>query len=303
VAVLQFGIPVGTILAFFTTGLITDAFDSWRAPFLVAAVPGLILAVLLLRIDEPARGAADDVSVTVDPGTDDRGILGVWRTVFAAPTMRWLVVSGIGLQVAAYSLTTFLVPLLQRYYGLSLTVAGLHAGVVLGLASLLGLVVGGVISDRLSRRSAGHRVFLGGFTLLLAAPIAWLAFRIGPDHLTLFVATISLVSFLQFFFHTSALPAIADVNPPHLRSQATAMFFAGCYLFGGALGPIATGMISDALAVAGHGVSAEAYGLNQALLIMMPIALLLAGVGLVGAAAHRQPGPRPAGPRHRSVRA
>ncbi|GED98862.1 hypothetical protein nbrc107697_29010 [Gordonia crocea] len=37
-AVLQFGIPVGTILAFFTTGLITDAFDSWRAPFLVAAV-------------------------------------------------------------------------------------------------------------------------------------------------------------------------------------------------------------------------------------------------------------------------
>ena len=58
-AVFQLGIPLGLILAFFTTGLIVDAFGSWRAPFVIAAVPGLLLGVALMRIDEPARGASE----------------------------------------------------------------------------------------------------------------------------------------------------------------------------------------------------------------------------------------------------
>lgn len=281
VAILQFGIPIGTILAFFTTGLIRDAFDSWRAPFLVAAIPGLLLAVLLFRIDEPERGAADGVAPTAEGRR--ASVVAVWREVWAVRTMRWLVLSGIGVQVASYGLISFVVPFLQRYYGLSLTVAGLNAGIVVGVAALLGLVVGGVLSDRMSRRSASGRVLVGAVAILISVPIAFAAFRLGPDSLVLFVAMLSVVSFLQYFFHTSALPAVADVNPPHMRSSAVAIFFAAFYLFGGALGPVLTGWLSDTFEASGHGVSAEAYGLNLALLIVMPSALLIAAVGLLGA--------------------
>jgi MFS family permease len=288
VAVFQLGIPIGLTLAFFTTGLIADAFDSWRAPFLVAAVPGILLAFALFRIREPERGAADDVprasaAELAVSATGDAATKAVWA-ILRIRTMQWLIFSGIGLQVAAYSLGTFLVPLLQRYYDLSLTMAAVNAGIVLGLAGLVGLLLGGVVGDRASRRSPGHRVMVGGFSLLASAPLTFLAFRLDSGELALFMATLSVAWLLQFFFHTTAFPAVADVVPAACRSTAMGVMFAAFYLLGGAFGPIATGLLSDLFAEAGHGVSAEAYGLHTALLAVVPASILLGAIGLIGAA-------------------
>ncbi|MCF8608921.1 MFS transporter [Gordonia sp. HY285] len=284
VAVLQFGVPIGTILAFFTTGFIMEAFGTWRAPFIVAALPGLLLAFLIFRLDEPERGAADahvrNDSLTVAPAS----ILETVRTVMAVPTMRWLTISGIGVQIAAYGLVTFIVPLFQRYFELTLTQAALNAGITVGIAALLGLTISGLVSDRASRRSPSARILVGAAALLAAAPLAYLAFQFKPDQLLIFVGVLSVVSFLQYFFHTSALPAVADVNPPHLRASATAIFFGCFYLLGGAFGPVLLGFLSDLLAASGHGIDATAYGLTRSLAIVMPLALLLAAAGLFGAA-------------------
>ena len=285
VAVFQIGIPVGLILAFFTTGLIVEAFDSWRAPFFIAAVPGLVLAVALLRIKEPERGASE---AGVAARMPDLTVRAAVRAVWEVQTMRWLILSGIGVQLAAYSISTFLVPFFQRYYELTLTQAGVAAGVVLGFTGLVGLFLGGWAADRASRRSARGRVVVGALALTIAAPLTVAAFLVGPDALGPFVALMSLAWLLQFFFHTSALPAVSDVVQPALRSTAIAVFFALFYLLGGAFGPVVTGVLSDALAqrdVAG-GVSAEAHGLHLALLIVLPVSLFIAAAGLFGAARH-----------------
>jgi MFS family permease len=288
VAVFQLGIPIGVTLAFFTTGLIVGAFDSWRAPFLIAAVPGLLLAFALFRIREPERGAADDVPLPNDATPAESAPQGaatsaVWG-ILRIRTMQWLIISGIGLQVAAYSVGTFLVPLLQRYFDLSLTMAAVDAGIVLGLAGLVGLLLGGVVADRASRRSPAHRVMVGGASLLASVPLTFVALQLGPDRLVLFVAVFSIAWLLQFFFHTTAYPAVADVVPAAHRSTAMGVFFAAFYLLGGAFGPIVTGVLSDLFAEAGHGVSAEAYGLHTALLAVVPASLLVGAMGLIGAA-------------------
>jgi MFS family permease len=59
IGIFMLGLPVGMVLAFFTVGGIAQAFNSWRAPFIVAAVPGLILAICFFFIREPARGASE----------------------------------------------------------------------------------------------------------------------------------------------------------------------------------------------------------------------------------------------------
>lgn len=288
VAVFQLGIPIGLILAFFTTGAIVDAFDSWRAPFFVAAVPGLVLAVALLRIEEPERGAAEPAGGSTGVHAQTLSLRDAIRTVWAIRTMRWLILSGIGVQIAAYSVATFLVPFFQRYHDLSLTEAGISAGIVLGFTGLVGLFLGGWASDRAGRRSPRGRVVVGAIALVVAAPLAALAFSLGPESLGLFIAVMSVAWVLQFFFHTSALPAVADVVQPALRSTAIAIFFALFYLFGGALGPIITGILSDVFANgdAAGGVSGEAHGLHVALLAVIPASLLLAGLGLFGASRH-----------------
>ena len=62
--IFMLGLPLGLLLAFFTIGWMVKAFDSWRAPFFIAAVPGLILAVFMFFIKEPKRGAAESVQVS-----------------------------------------------------------------------------------------------------------------------------------------------------------------------------------------------------------------------------------------------
>ncbi|MGA9221767.1 MAG: MFS transporter, partial [Pseudomonas graminis] len=42
--IFMLGLPLGLLLAFFTIGAMVQAFGSWRAPFFIAAVPGLVLA-------------------------------------------------------------------------------------------------------------------------------------------------------------------------------------------------------------------------------------------------------------------
>ena len=41
----------------------------WRHAFLIASIPGFILAVMLMFIDEPKRGAQDHLKDTLVRGT------------------------------------------------------------------------------------------------------------------------------------------------------------------------------------------------------------------------------------------
>ena len=61
------GLPLGLLLAYFTIGAMVQAFGSWRAPFFIAAIPGLLLAVFMFFIQEPTRGAAESVRVQQSP--------------------------------------------------------------------------------------------------------------------------------------------------------------------------------------------------------------------------------------------
>ena len=57
-------IPVGSALGYAIGGVVAQHYG-WRAAFLVAGVPGLILAGLMLRLEDPERGALDAVKEEV----------------------------------------------------------------------------------------------------------------------------------------------------------------------------------------------------------------------------------------------
>lgn len=70
ISIVSLGIPIGLLLAFLTVGVIVESTGTWRAPFVIAAVPGLLLAVAMLFVKEPPRGASDTVELhTADEQT------------------------------------------------------------------------------------------------------------------------------------------------------------------------------------------------------------------------------------------
>ncbi|GAB3827501.1 spinster family MFS transporter [Dactylosporangium cerinum] len=275
-AVFMLGFPIGTLLAFFTAGGLAVAFDSWRAPFLIAAVPGIVVAFLVLRIREPERGAAEPVSVEATTKGPS-----VWkvRSVYG------LILAFAGYNFAAYAIGTFLTPVLQRYYGLDLVQAGAVGGVVIGITGLVGLLIGGRTLDAAARRSPTARVQVAVLSLAGAAVLTAAGLAAGRDALWQLVLFLSLGYLLGVIYLAAAVPVMADVIRPAQRSGAIGLMGAVGYLLGGAGGPIVVGIVSDALAGGeAGGAAAEAQGLKTAMLIAVPLALAVAAAGMLLAA-------------------
>lgn len=279
VGVFMLGLPMGLMLAYFTVGRIAEAFDSWRAPFFVAAVPGVILALVMLRMRDPERGGAEQVSIK-ETGAVHRPI----RLLLSIPTLRWLILAGLTFNFAAYAVNSFTVPLLMRQYELKLTSAAVVTGVVVGLTGLFGLLLGARYADRASATSPRARLMIGVITSAGAAPLTALALMQNGGSVFLFALLFSLGWLLAYGFYISVYPAIHDVVVPQLRATATALFFAAMYLLGGFAGPVVVGGISDwfaqraARSAGVQGVAQFAgQGLNSAL-YLVPVMLALTAI-------------------------
>lgn len=276
-ALFALGFPIGTLLAFFTAGGLAVAFDSWRAPFLIAAVPGVVVAVLVLRIREPQRGAAEPVRAAVAAPSRRRSLLSLLRV----RSMYGLILAFAGYNFAAYAIGTFLTPVLQRFYGLDLVAAGAIGGVVIGVTGLIGLLLGGRVLDRAARRSPAARVKAAAVCLGGAAVLSLIGLAAGQEMLWQLVLFLSIGYLLGIVYLAAQVPVVSDVIAPEHRSGALGLLFAIGYLLGGAGGPIVVGVLSDFVAAgAPAGVDTAAQGLQTAMMISVPAAFAVAALGM-----------------------
>jgi predicted MFS family arabinose efflux permease len=282
--IFMLGLPIGLVLAFFTIGAMVQAFGSWRAPFLIAMIPGVVLAACMFFIREPARGAAE-----AKPAAEHR-IERPFRKILGIPTMWTIILAGVVFMMAAYAANGFMVPLIQRYFDVSLQTAAAATGVIVGLSGLVGLTLGATVADRLHRVNERARLLYGALSMLGAAALSWLALRAEAGDLTMFVALFAVAWLLQYNFYTCVYPAIQDIVEPRLRASAMAVFFAVLYVAGGAGGPLVVGALSDhaaqaAMTAAGATEMTDQFkgiGLRQGM-FLIPVALLITGVSLLAA--------------------
>tara|TARA_R100000306_G_scaffold62532_1_gene72229 strand:- start:82483 stop:83790 length:1308 start_codon:yes stop_codon:yes gene_type:complete len=239
--VFMLGLPLGLVLAFFTVGAMVKAFDSWRAPFFIAAIPGLLLAAVILFMREPARGAAEDTAL--GQNVLDRPL----RRVLSIPTMWWIILSGVAVNFAAYAGNGYLVALLQRYYDLPIDQAAMLTGLIVGVTGLIGLTIGGQLSDRIHMRSQTGRLNYGALCMVIAAVAT--GFALDGDNGVMAFSILFGIGWLTYYsYYTTVYPALQDVVEPRLRATAMALYFAGMYLLGGAFGLVVVGGLSDYLA-------------------------------------------------------
>jgi MFS family permease len=273
------GLPLGLMAAFFTIGPLVKAFGDWRAPFVVAALPGFIVAALMFRIREPQRGASEKVAVASSEVADPM------RSILRSRTILWIILSGITVNFSAYAGNGFLVPMIQRYFGLQLTAAAVTTGFIVGVTGLIGLTAGGWVTDLVYKRSESGRLVYGSICLAVAALATAAALASGKGSVAIFAALFGFGWLLQYSYYTSVYAAIQDVVEPRLRATAVALYFAGMYLLGGAFGPVVVGGLSDALAKsamkeAGAPEMTDAFravGLHDAM-YLIPVTLFLTAI-------------------------
>jgi predicted MFS family arabinose efflux permease len=280
--IFMLGLPLGLFLAYIAGGFLGHAFG-WRACFVFACIPGLILSLLILRLKEPVRGAAELHVPTDAPASP-------YRAVLRSPTMWWIIASGALHNFNMYAINAFQTPFLQRFHELGLREANAISAIVLGAVGVVGLLVGGWASDRLSARRADGRLLLASSTMLAAVPCVFVALAQPAGALVSFMIPMGVGIALTFVYYATVYAAIQDVIEPRLRGTAVALYFFAMYVLGASLGPLVTGMLSDALArrameAAGSTVMSESFrasGLHDAMYVIPALALVCAGVLFAG---------------------
>ncbi len=284
--VFMLGLPAGLCLAYFTAGAIGAAFG-WRAVFLFACIPGLLLALLALRIPEPVRGAMD----AARPGAQqDAALRAPFAAVLKLPTMWWIILSGIFHNFNMYAINAFQTPFLQRFHEMSLREANNVSAISVGAVGAVGLLVGGWLGDRMSARRRNGRLLLAACSMAVAAPSIFFAVNQPKGAIVAFMLLMATGTMTMFVYYATVYAAIQDVIAPRLRGTAVAIYFCAMYVLGASLGSLGLGMLSDhfahrAMTAAGAGAMTEAFkasGLHSAMYII-PVLAVLASLVLFAA--------------------
>jgi predicted MFS family arabinose efflux permease len=284
--VFMLGLPAGLCLAYFSAGAIGAAFG-WRAVFLFACIPGLLLALLALRIAEPVRGALD----TARPAaSSDAAVKAPFAAVLRLPTMWWIILSGIFHNFNMYAINAFQTPFLQRFHEMSLREANNVSAISVGAVGAIGLLAGGWLGDRMSAKRRNGRLFLAACSMAIAAPSLFFAVNQPKGAIAAFMLLMAIGTMTMFVYYATVYAAIQDVIEPRLRGTAVAIYFCAMYVLGASLGSLGLGMLSDhfahrAMTAAGAGAMTEAFkasGLHSAMYII-PVLAVLASLVLFAA--------------------
>ncbi len=204
-------IPVGTALGYVVGGLMGPAFG-WRTPFYVGAVPGAVLALLLLFIPEPPVGQFDPQEKTPDRET----LKGLARNpAFLTATFGMAMMT-----FALGGLQVWMPTFLHRARGYSLGQANIFFGISIAVNGLVASLAGGWLSDYLLRRTRAAHYLVSAMSLGLGIPAMWVALYTQGN---LMVVGICAAEFLLLLNTGPLNAAIINSVGAHIRPMALAV--------------------------------------------------------------------------------
>src|SRR3989441_2731539 len=268
-AVFYVAIPVGSAAGFLLGGTIERAFG-WRAAFYAVGLPGIVLALLALRVPDPVRGATEEPSSLgrgrrYSQQADAPGEGFSTRTL--SDLFRNKAYVGTVLGYAAYTfalggLAFFMPTYFERVRGLELARADFIVRGVTVLAGLSGTFLGGYLGDWMAARVQYGQLWLSGLSSLAAVIPAWLALTVASS--PTYIVWFFLAEFLLFFSTGPVNVMIVSVVPPAARARSMAVSIFTIHLFGDAISPPIIGWLADT------------HGLARAVLIV-PVAIAISG--------------------------
>ncbi|MEO5641125.1 MAG: MFS transporter [Sphingomicrobium sp.] len=231
------GIVIGAVPASGMVVPLLGHLAGWQLAFIVAGLPGLLLAPVIFTVAEPARRAVESFGRPHEPSRAIRHILAD-RALYGGHFI------GFGLySLINYGITTWLPTFFIREHGWSPT----SAAVATGWLALFGVVPGGVMMgfavDRwfASGRRNAHLLFFAG------AAIVQMLFVIAAMAATSAAWCIALLVPQQMLagFTGVAAAALQITTPERMRGEVSAIYLLVFNLIGLGLGPSVVAGFTD----------------------------------------------------------
>jgi predicted MFS family arabinose efflux permease len=240
------GLNIGLLISSFGGGWMDQHFG-WRAAFLAAGVPGLLLTLgILLTVPEPRRGQVERLtdSGLTPPLTETLSYL------FAMPSFR-LMASGCALSAfGGYAGAAFIPTFLVRNHGLTPSEVGLVLAGLFGVVGGLGTYFSGVFADALGKRDVRWNMNVIVLAIVVAVP--FFPFYFLSSNFTLVLLAGIMPTAIGAAYIAPAYAMVQSLVPLRMRAQAAAFLLFILNIIGFGLGPLLVGALSDALTPTFH---------------------------------------------------
>jgi MFS family permease len=181
---------------------------------------------------------------------------------------RLFVASGIAAFVS-YGILNWLPAFLMRERGMPLVELAKWFGPAAGLCMGLGIWGGGALVNAAARRNVAAYAWVPAGAMVLTAPLLAAALFAPSWKLSLLLMLAPMVGCVVYV--APALALAQNLAPLNVRATATALLLLAFNIVGLGLGPLAVGLLSDALTAAG-----VAHALRWAILFLAPVAVVSA---------------------------
>ena len=275
---------IGSLFLFPVLGWVAQV-HGWRAMFICAGIPGVLLAgVFALTVREPARGGTDarpDAPAGALHGGSaqkDAPKAGMVEAVlYLVRTPSYLLLAGCAACMGAnlYAAGTWSATFLARVHHMPVAEIAGTTGPVRGIVSFVGIFGGGLLIDRLGRRNLNWRLYIPAIACFLAAPTEMM-FLLGDSRAT-WLTGFGLSSAFVLIHQAPVFALGMSVAPVRMRAMASALLLFSSAMVGQAIGPLLVGALNDHLTPL-YGPEAIRYSLliNMVTAVAGGIMLLLA---------------------------
>jgi MFS family permease len=238
----QSSVYAGTIGGGAFAGYMAEYYG-WRLGFYIFGALGIVLAVVLGKfIREPVRGAADTHTAESKREEKAPGVRDVLPELLRTPTALVLMAVFFGANFVAMVFLTWMPSFLKEKFQMNLALAGVTGTAFIQIASVLGVVTGGVLADALAKRRAGGRMTAQMLGLIGGAPFIFIT---GWTHsIPLLILGMTGFGFFKGMYDANIFASLYDVVRPSARATAAGIMIAVGW-GGGAVAPIAVGAASE----------------------------------------------------------
>lgn len=265
-SVFNMAIPVGAALGYIVGGLMSHHYG-WRQAFFVAGAPGILLAILVLRVPDPPRGGQDEADAAANqaaaPARERPSPVAVYLNLLRQAPYMLVVLGYAAYTFALGGLAVWMPNFLERVHGIPAVKATTSFGAIVVVTGFLGTFAGGWLGDYWIKTSRQAYLWMSGWITLLAAPFAFVALTaVSPS---IYYPAIVVAELLLFMSTGPINSAIVNMVSPTERASALALSMFTIHLLGDVPSPTLIGWLSDMSS------------LGKAVMIV-PVAVVISGI-------------------------
>jgi MFS family permease len=214
----------------------------WQMLFVYIGLPGLVIALLMLSIKEPARkNFLKKDTIETEP-TLREALAVIWEQ---RKTYLYVSFAASFTAFVSYGSTAWVPTYFGRTFGWPMKEVGFKYGIIITIFSTLGVLAGGWMADRYNKKGITDGKMRVGIISGMGVLLSALCFLLSDPNMIL-LSMLFPAFFIAFPFGAS-VAAIQEIMPNRVRALASSIFLFFVNIIGMGGGPFSVAFFTDSV--------------------------------------------------------